>query len=432
MTRLRSTPRLPVLTLGLLAAAALAVSTARAGHAGPPPVHVVLFTHIEDNTPTGTLGTIQCRNNYLLYRQRLIELAVMARSHGIPWSLQPDHKFLRAALLYEDAATRATTGGMNLLAYLRDSLDVPIDPHSHERLGFNYTDVAHLLDSLGVGGSTVIGGHVWDPALPEFQEWDRYRAPVAGTAYDWASWRGDILMGSGTPNHVNDPIVSGVWRPRDRDHYFEHAPDSNIVAIGQYRGTLAGITELRQLQSNGTIPGDVLLTTSYHVRPGAIMAVGGIAALEDTVFRPLAALRDSGHAVATDFTSLVATWRTDFGEVGFLYDAEATSSAGDVPTAAGPGAPPVPVSVMAAPNPFSGGTVLHVDLAGAASLRIEAFDVLGRRAGTVFAGTLSAGRHALPWEAADWPSGVYLLRTTPIGGTAGASPAVPTRVVIAR
>ena len=115
----------------------------------------------------------------------------------------------------------ATTGGINVLRHLRDTLGVRIDPHSHEGGGYNYSDVASLLDRLGVGGSTVIGGHIWDPSLPQFQQWDRFRGPVAGQRYPSAVWRGDILMGSGTPNHVNDPIVSGVWRPRDRSRYFE-------------------------------------------------------------------------------------------------------------------------------------------------------------------------------------------------------------------
>lgn len=95
-------------------------------------------------------------------------MAVLARRYNMKWSLQPDWKILRAALLYEDATTMALTGGKNFLRFLRDSQHVAIDPHSHEAGGYNYTDVAFQLDSLGVGGSTVIGGHVWDPTLPQF------------------------------------------------------------------------------------------------------------------------------------------------------------------------------------------------------------------------------------------------------------------------
>lgn len=46
----------------------------------------------------------------------------------------------------------ATTGGRNFLVVLRDDYGVAIDPHSHENGGYNYADVAWLLDDLGVGG----------------------------------------------------------------------------------------------------------------------------------------------------------------------------------------------------------------------------------------------------------------------------------------
>ncbi len=107
-----------------------------------PPLYLVLFTHIEDNTPTGTLGTDAARSNYLLWRSRLIAMAELARNKNLPWVLQPDWKFLLAAQQYEDATVMASTGGHNVLRYLRDSLGVVIDPHSHEAGGYNYTDVA--------------------------------------------------------------------------------------------------------------------------------------------------------------------------------------------------------------------------------------------------------------------------------------------------
>jgi len=183
-----------------------------------PPIYVVIFTHIEDNTPTGVLGTTEARQNYILWRNRLITLGNLFFQYKAKWVLEPDWKFLLAALNYEDSTLTSNTNKKNLFRYLKEDLNVAIDPHSHEKQGFNYTDVAHLLDSLGVGGSTVIGGHVWDPNLPEFAEWDRFRVPVAGSKFPWAVWRGDILMGSATPNHINDPHISGVWRPKDRYH----------------------------------------------------------------------------------------------------------------------------------------------------------------------------------------------------------------------
>ena len=286
-----------------------------------PPVYVVLFTHIEDNTPVGTLGSQQSRQQYMLYRSRLIDMATLARNYNTPWSLQPDWKFLLAALLYEDSTIIPTTNNKNLLRYLKEDLGAVLDPHSHENNGYNYTDVAHLLDSLGVGGTTVIGGHIWDPSLPQFQGWDRFRVPVSGLRYPWALWRGNILMGSGTPNHVNDPIVSRVWRPQDRYHYFVHDSAANIAAIGQFRGTIEDIRELNSLYRNGTVPPHFMLTSSYHIKPATITRTGGIAAIEDSVIRPVVALRDSGMAALTNFSALIGTWQNAFNSRGYIYDA---------------------------------------------------------------------------------------------------------------
>ncbi len=287
-----------------------------------PKVHVVFFTHIEDNTPAGDLAAPAARVSYLALRARLLEAGAVMKRLGVPWALQPDWKFLLAAQRFEDATVTASTGGRNVLLYLRDALGVRIDPHSHENGGYNYTDVAQLLTELGVGGSTVIGGHIWDPSLPQFSHWERFRAPVAGQRFPTASWRGDLLMGSGTPNHVNDPIVSGVWRPKDPDHYFEDDPGGNIAAIGAFRHDLPGVLELvERYRSGATAPG-CLLTSSQHVPPAELLGADAMQALETRTLAPMVELRDRGVVALTDFTALAETWRRDYGARACLYEAK--------------------------------------------------------------------------------------------------------------
>lgn len=291
------------------------------GQGGSPdsPVYVVLFTHIEDNTPAGMLGSLESRMGYMNLRGKLIDLAKRAKQHSLQWVLQPDWKMLEAALLYEDAQTTADTGGKNFLKYLREDWGVAIDPHSHENGGYNYTDVAHLLELLGVGGSTVIGGHIWDPALPQFQEWDRFRNPVPGIKYPSALWRGDILIGAGTPNHVNDPLVSGVWRPKDKDNFFVDDPSGNIIAFGSWENEVSGVQQLVDLRAKGTVAPDVPLTASWNIQPAKITAPDGVTDIEMTTFVPMANLRDQGSIVVTDFTSLATTWTTQYGAKAFIY-----------------------------------------------------------------------------------------------------------------
>jgi hypothetical protein len=295
------------------------LTSSSSGGGGGAPVQVVVFTHVEDNTPVGVLGSPQSKASYDKLRSSLLAVAEKARARTITWVLQPDWTLLEAALLYEDAARRATTGGKNVFAYLRDELGVPIDPHSHEKGGYNYADVAYLLAELGVGGSTVIGGHIWDPSLPEFQEWDRFREPLKGQKYPSFSWRGDILIGAGTPNHVNDPVVSGLWRPLDRDHFFEHSPSGNIVAVGAWRDDLAGVEELVALRASGSAPTSMLLTAYWNVQPKLLTADDGPADVDASVFAPLAWLRDEGAVEVTDFAALVARWRSEFGGAEGLY-----------------------------------------------------------------------------------------------------------------
>jgi hypothetical protein len=314
MARTRTSLTLAVAAaLGLLLSGSSPIGRRSARAAGPPPVYVVLFTHIEDATPAGLLGTPSNRSSYLNLRSRLLEMGAVAKLHGVRWSLEPDWKFLLAAQQYEDTALMSTTEGVNVLRYLRDVLGVAIDPHSHEGSGYNYTDVAYLIETLGVGGSAVIGGHIWDPSLPQFAEWDRFRAPVRGQRYPMALWRGEILMGSGTPNHINDPTISGVWRPKDRYNYFIDDPAGNIACVGAFRGDLEGIAELSELYRTERVGADCMLTSTFHIRPADLLAPGGVRIVEDTVIRPLADVRERGEVVLTDFTALVATWKEEFG-----------------------------------------------------------------------------------------------------------------------
>jgi hypothetical protein len=309
------------------------------------PVYAVIFTHIEDNTPAGTLGSIQSKQNYLVVRARLIEMGQLMKSYDIKWSLEPDWKILLAALLYEDAAVMQSTGGKNFLKYLKEDLNVAIDPHSHENGGYNYTDVAHLLDSLGVGGSRVIGGHIWDPSLPQFAEWDRFRNPVYGMKYPWAVWQGNILMGSGTPNHVNDPLVSGVWRPKDRDHYFTDDPNGTIYCVGKYKEDLSSIYELINLYKDNRVDKTCMLTTSYHVNLASITAQNGLSSIENSLLKPLDSLRTIGDVVLTDFSSLIEEWKTIYHENACIYDpANPTSTKNEFPLN----------NYQVYPNPFAG------------------------------------------------------------------------------
>ncbi len=79
-----------------------------------------------------------------------------------------------------------------------------------------------------------------------------------------------------------------------------------------------------------------------------------------------------------------------------------------------------------APNPVAGGAAtVRLALAAAADVRVEVFDVLGRRVGVLHEGPLGAGPHALPVATAGLPAGAYVVRLS--GAARGATPFVVAR-----
>ena len=62
------------------------------------------------------------------------------------------------------------------------------------------------------------------------------------------------------------------------------------------------------------------------------------------------------------------------------------------------------------PNPFNPQTTIEFCTAQSGTVKVEVFDLLGRRVETIFAGSLHAGRHSLKWNARERASGVYICR----------------------
>lgn len=69
----------------------------------------------------------------------------------------------------------------------------------------------------------------------------------------------------------------------------------------------------------------------------------------------------------------------------------------------------------AAPNPFNPSTTVRFEIAGGGDIRLEIFDMGGRRVRTLAGGAVSAGQHTTTWDGTDdtgrpLSSGVYLVR----------------------
>ena len=62
------------------------------------------------------------------------------------------------------------------------------------------------------------------------------------------------------------------------------------------------------------------------------------------------------------------------------------------------------------PNPFNPVTTIRYDLPEQAVVRLEVFDVMGRRIAVLVDGSMRAGVHEVPFHAGTLSSGLYLFR----------------------
>ena len=102
---------------------------------------------------------------------------------------------------------------------------------------------------------------------------------------------------------------------------------------------------------------------------------------------------------------------------------------GATPVADEPGAPETSATLAlhpAAPNPFRAQTTLGFELPEAGPVRLAVYDLLGRELAVLVDEARAAGAHEVVFEAADLPSGAYVVRLE----TAGA--AMTQRIALAR
>ncbi|MFN3134725.1 MAG: T9SS type A sorting domain-containing protein [Candidatus Kryptonium sp.] len=59
------------------------------------------------------------------------------------------------------------------------------------------------------------------------------------------------------------------------------------------------------------------------------------------------------------------------------------------------------------PNPFNPGTTIEFDIPEFTDVKLEVYDVLGRKVRTLVDERLGAGRYRVRFDAFDLPSGVY-------------------------
>lgn len=286
----------------------------------PPVLHMAIATHSEDQ-PDYSGNKILYTNN----RNALIAFAQIMAARNLKWNWECDWNFLNAAYTNEvftpDASLLAVTGNTNIVAWLRYVMGVETDPHSHENGGYNYADVAYLFTRLGVQPSGVVGGHVYDPASFGYANWPKFLgAGLRGQRYTNYVWRPQLLMGGGTPNHIADPVATGIWLPAATNNYLGHSPTGSIAAWGMWGEDR--FSELLDLAATNALPTNQMWTAGFTFGQGQMSTTPGyltnvIVPMLDTI----AALRDAGLIRVVQFEEGMQLWTNQFAAVGTNYQA---------------------------------------------------------------------------------------------------------------
>lgn len=280
-----------------------------------PIIYYEIATHCEDKHHPGTPDFVTDKIDYVSFRNAILSFANLMTSRSISWNWQSDYNFLLGCIKYEittpDPALLSVTGGKNVVAYLHDTLGVEIDAHSHENDGYNYADVAYLMTQCGVTPSNTVGGHIYPPSDPNFQNWSRFIGGLASQKYPGAYvYHPNLLMGGGTSNHANDPKVSGMWTPESTANYFNNANAGQIDAIGGWDGDPVQVQSLVSLVESGQLPYGKMWTANQVFNQSDMTQAGFITNTITPIIDSLVALRAAGKLQFIQFDSAHNIWKT--------------------------------------------------------------------------------------------------------------------------
>lgn len=188
----------------------------------------------------------------------------------------------------------------------------------------------------------------------------------------------EIIRGSGGTGHVEATITI---------HDDTGAPVEGATVTGMYSNDVSG-TDTQVTDSNGIA---VLMSDNISNRPTDIGICVDALTHATLVYDP-AGNSDASYDCGTAAPS-------------------ARGSAGlDVPKVEAQGLPETFALKGNYPNPFNPVTTIRFDLPESSVVRLEVYNLMGRRVATLVQGVVEAGRHEASWDATNMASGIYLYR----------------------
>lgn len=208
-----------ILIAGILILLIVRYQPAKAAH-----LYLSFVTHNEENEPYNNFSY------YNLRRNLIVQLAQYVVQNNAVWNFQSDWRFLQAVYNFDTGSVVQNTNGKNLIKWLTEDMNIECDPHAHETQ-YNYADVAYLHERLGIVPTKVVGGFLYNQII-NGNNWENLEQGIYGRVYTSYFWKPDILWGGGTPNHVNDPLNFGAWKPQSMANFYVHDTSKNLTLIG--------------------------------------------------------------------------------------------------------------------------------------------------------------------------------------------------------
>ncbi len=371
-----------------------------------PPVYMTLVSHNEDNSPWTTY------NFYKPKRDLLVQIADIVQSKGAVWSFQSDWKFLLGVIQFDTGSVTSNTNGKNLIKWMVEDKGVICDPHSHEANGYNYADVAYLHQQLGITPTKVVGGFLYDTVI-NGNNWENLENGIYGRVYTTYFWKPDILWGSGTPLHVNDPNPLGAWKPQNMANYYYHDSTKHLVVLGH--GCENHIEDTLNITNNAETVRNIVNQLNSGGLPDtgfypafSIFSVGDLNAARVTKISQfidsIAPMIAQGKVIWKSLTDIYNIWNTTYNKKPFWVLCE------NIPVSVKQISTAIPVGyslLQNFPNPFNPVTNIEFKIPQKTFTELKIFDVTGKMIDILLSSELQPGTYSVDFDASSYSSGVY-------------------------
>jgi hypothetical protein len=313
----------------------LAILPSGGAKAADTPIYVWVASHNERSYKD--LGTL---TEYLEYRDSLLKVLKILKSHGAAYHHGSDVTFLDAVTAFDvkGGTHLLKTNGKNIVRYLVEDLGFGEDPHAHETTLANYADVALKIRDLLGGDDSVIPTIANGADVFGLTQYNRFKNGTTAVQDATFSWKPTILYGPGIPTHNNclERNVSGMWHPKGVGHdYFEHESTEMLTVIGQgFRAGSGAITDETLAFASAA---DYIKALAFKIKAGKAppnkvytamiffneqkMKEQGLHEALDRELRKLSPLVKSGQVVFKQIGDIAELWKKDYAEEGNLYDA---------------------------------------------------------------------------------------------------------------